>query len=55
MSAQDRINPKLKKDAQAIFKAALTAVDPARAVSNAVQRQGDTLKIVQGKKSRMLP
>lgn len=50
MSAQARLNPKLKKDAQAIFKAALAAVEPAHAVQKAMARTGDVLKVSHGKK-----
>jgi hydroxypyruvate reductase len=46
-----RIDPELKKDAESIFKAALAAVEPAAAVANAVQRSGDVVKILQGKRA----
>lgn len=50
MSAQARLNAKLKKDAQAIFKAALAAVEPAHAVQESVARAGDVFKVSHGKK-----
>ncbi len=50
MSTPARINAKLKKDALAIFKAALAAVEPARAISQSMARSGNTLKIQSGKK-----
>ncbi len=52
MSAKSpRINAQLKKDALNIFKAALAAVDPARSVEQALDRQRDVLKICQGGKA----
>lgn len=50
MSKKGRINAQLKKDVMAIFKAGLSAVDPAGAVAAAVSRSGDTLKVLNGKK-----
>ena len=50
MSATNKLNPILKKDALDIFKAALAAVDPARAVSESLVKSGDSLKVMQGKK-----
>lgn len=51
MSANAMSQSKLKKDALAIFKAGLSAVDPAQAVAKAVSRSGETLKILNGKKT----
>ena len=50
MKAQTRLDAKLKKDANAIFKAALESVEPARVVTAAVSRTGDSLKVHLGKK-----
>ena len=50
MSAQNRSKVNLKKEALAIFKAALDAVDPGKAVANTVVRSDQTLTIRQGKK-----
>jgi len=50
VTAKARLDPQMKKDALTIFKAALSAVEPARAVEQAVAREGDTLKVCQGKK-----
>lgn len=50
MSAQTRSLADLKKDALAIFKSALTAVDPAKVVESALSRSGDALKIIDGKR-----
>ena len=50
MSAKARGEVKIKKDALAIFKAGLEAVDPTAAVNKAVVRSKDTVKIMDGKK-----
>jgi len=51
VTAKARLDANLKKDALTIFKAALSAVEPARAVEQAVSREGDALKVRQGKKA----
>ena len=50
MSAKARGEVKLKKDALAIFKAGLAAVDPTASVTNALACSKDTIKILDGKK-----
>ena len=50
MTTQPRLEAKLRKDALAIFKAALAAVEPGLVVSQAVSRSGETLKIALDKK-----
>ena len=50
VNPQTRLNAKLKKDAKAIFKAALAAVEPSKAVTQTLSRSKDMLSIVQGKK-----
>jgi hydroxypyruvate reductase len=50
VNSQTRLDAKLKKDVQAIFKAALAAVEPSKAVTKALSKSKDLLSIVQGKK-----
>jgi len=50
MSAQTKIDTKLKSDAMDIFKAALDAADPAGAVRQSVSLEDETIKVRQGKK-----
>jgi len=50
VTAKARLDPQMKKDALTIFRAALAAVEPARAVQQAVSKQDETLKVCQGKK-----
>lgn len=50
MGAKTKPKKDLKKDAMAIFKAGLAAVNPEKAVSKAVTRTGDVLKVVNGVK-----
>jgi len=51
VSAQVKLNRKLKSDAMAIFNAALSAADPAQAVKQTVFRKGNTIKVLQRKKT----
>ncbi len=50
MSAQAKQNRKLKNDAMAIFKAALDEADPAQAINRTIIRDGDSIKVFQGRK-----
>ncbi|MEW5723410.1 MAG: glycerate kinase [Thermodesulfobacteriota bacterium] len=51
MSANPPKKARLKKDALAIFQAALTAVEPDRAVAGALRKKGQTLEVLQGPKA----
>jgi hydroxypyruvate reductase len=48
VSTDLKLNRKLRSDAMAIFKAALSAADPAQAVKKALQRDGEVLKVYDG-------
>lgn len=50
MAQKNTLDRKLKSDANAIFRAALSAADPIRSVKNVVTKDKNKLKIMQGKK-----
>ena len=46
-----RIEDQLKEDAMAIYREALVAVEPSRAVEKSLEKTDDTLKILKGKRA----